>query len=101
MKKFRVIWDEKAIAELKSIYDFIAKDSLSAAGKVKDELLRTAKDLKTLPKKFQVYQFADEVSGEYRSVVRWSYRIIYEVMKDDIHVVRIIHTNKYPLKIIL
>ena len=101
MKKFSVLWDEKAVSELKAIYDFIYNDSPSAAAKVRDELFRTTKDLKTMPRKFQVYAFADELSGEYRSVVRWRYRIIYEVMKDAVHIVRIIHTSKEPLKIIL
>jgi len=101
MKKFTVLWDEKAVSELKGIYDFICNDSPSAAAKVRDELLRSAKDLKTMPRKFQIYEFANEAGGEYRSFTRWRYRIIYEIMKDTIHIVRIIHTSKDPLKIIL
>jgi addiction module RelE/StbE family toxin len=101
MKKFAVLWDEKAVSELKAIYDFIYADSPSAAVKVIDELFRTARELKIMPRKFQIYEFADEVKGEYRSVVKWRYRIIYEVLKDTVHIVRIIHTSKDTLKIIL
>ncbi len=101
MKTFTVLWDEVAVKELKSIYDFIYTDSPSAAAKVKDEIVRCAKELKTMPRKFQVYEFANEVTGEYRSIIRWRYRIIYEVIKNDVHIVRIIHTSKDPLKIIL
>ena len=101
MKKFTVLWDEVAVSELKSIYDFIYTDSPSAAAKVRDELVRSAKDLKTMPRKFQAYEFANEVTGEYRSIIRWRYRLIYEVINNDVHIVRIIHTSKDPLKIIL
>lgn len=85
---------KKAIAELKAIYSLIFLDSPSAALKIRDELIRTAGSLQTMPRKFEVFQFKNTMLGEYRSIIRWRYRIIYQIIKNTAHIVRIVHTNK-------
>ena len=101
MKKFRAIWDPIAVAELKDIFEYIRRHSPQSALIVRYELIQTVRRLRSMPRKFQVYEYANPSLGEYRSVVRWSYRIIYEIMDSDIHIVRIIHTSREPGKIIL
>ena len=101
MKRFSIIWDPIAIAELKDIYEYIRRDSPPSAIIVRDELIRTVRGLQTMPRKFQVYEYANPSLGEYRTVVRWSYRIVYEILDSEVHVVRIIHTSREPGKIIL
>ncbi|MFH1321991.1 MAG: type II toxin-antitoxin system RelE/ParE family toxin [Bacteroidota bacterium] len=98
MKKYRVIWDERAIKEFQDIYQYLRDEAKvpQAAKQVRDELLRVARDLNTMPKKFKVYEYADKGLGDYRSVVRWHYRIIYEVLREEVHIVRIIHTSRDP-----
>ncbi|MBI4931943.1 MAG: type II toxin-antitoxin system RelE/ParE family toxin [Bacteroidetes bacterium] len=101
MKRFRVIWDSVAISELKDIYDCLHRDSPQSALIVRDELVKTVGGLSTIPRKFQVYEYANPLLGEYCSVVRWSYRIVYEIIDSDVHIVRIIHTSRESGKIIL
>ena len=101
MKKFRIVWDERAVSELKEIFEYVFCASPSSAVKVRDEIMNTVKRLSTMPRMFQVYEFANAAYGEYRSAIRWSYRIIYEIINGDVHIVRIIHTSRNPGKIIL
>ena len=101
VKRFSVIWDPIAISELKDIYSYIHRNSPQSSIIVRDELIRTVRGLRTMPRKFHVYEYANSSLGEYRSVVRWSYRIVYEIIDSKVHVVRIIHTSREPGKIIL
>ena len=66
MRRFRVFWDPVAISELKDIYVYIRRDSPQSAITVRDELIRTVRGLETMPHKFQIYEFADPILGEYR-----------------------------------
>lgn len=47
-----VIWDEKAVLELKSQLDFIKEGSIVQAQKVKDEILRKTAELAIRPEKY-------------------------------------------------
>ncbi len=99
MKKLPIHWDKLAKRNLDNIYSYIAKDSLSAAKKVKKELIKLAHSLNNFPEKFSIEEFLAGESENYRSVSKWSYKIIYEVTEECIIIVDLFHTSQHPSKI--
>ena len=98
MKRYRVIWDDKAKSELRDIYEYLKNDAnvLQAAVRVRKELTKMTASLQTMPMRYKVYEYADKEIGDYRSVVRWHYRIIYAILDKEVHIVRIVHTSSAP-----
>lgn len=99
MKKLPIRWDRLAKENLDSIYNCIANDSVMAARMVKKELIKLAHSLKNFPEKFPAEENLAHISANYRSVAKWSYKIIYEVTDDCIIIVDIFHTSQHPIKI--
>jgi len=84
-----VIWSEPAKADLRSIHDFIAKDSPFYAKKVVQDIREKADVLNDLPllgKK--VSELNDDTV---RELSQYSYRIIYENKPDQAEVLAIVH----------
>lgn len=99
MKKYEVIWDTEAKASLKSIVEYIREDSPSAAQKIKGTLLRIAASLKDKPNRFSKEPFLEDREGNYRSVSKWYYKIIYKVTESEVHILDVFHTRKHPSEI--
>ena len=98
-KKLPILWDRLAKENLDAVYAYIAEDSVTAARKVKKELVKLAHSLNDFPEKFSTEpQLADQPKN-YRSVSKWSYKIIYEVTEECIIIVDIFHTSQRPSKI--
>ncbi len=97
-KKLPIRWDRLAKKNLDNIYEYIAQDSVVAARKVKKELINLAHSLKDFPEKYPIETFLSDESGNYRSVSKWSYKIIYEVTDEYIIIVDIFHTSRHPSK---
>lgn len=99
MKKLPIRWDILAKRNLDDIYNYIARDSLSAARKVKKELIKLAHSLNDFPEKFSIEEFLADEPENYRSVSKWSYKIIYEITEECIIIVDLFHTSQHPSKI--
>ncbi len=98
-KKLQIRWDKRAKENLDLIYGFIAEDSVPAARHVKGELIKLARSLNDFPEKYSKETYLSDEPENYRSVSKWSYKIIYEVTSEYLIVVDIFHTNQHPLKI--
>jgi len=81
------------------IYDHIAQDSISAARYVKKNLVKLAHSLNDFPEKYSKEEFLADEHENYRSVSKWSYKIIYEVTDEYLIIADIFHTSQHPLKI--
>ena len=97
--KLQIRWDRLARESLENICEYILQDSLQNARKVKKELIKLAGSLCDFPEKYTKEEFLKEESENYRSVSKWSYKIIYEVTDDAIIIADIFNTNQNPLKI--
>lgn len=97
--KLPIRWDKLAKKNLDNIYAYIAEDSVMAAKKVKKELVKIARSLNDFPEKFSSEEYLADEPENYRSVSKWSYKIIYEVTDECIIIVDIFHTSQYPYKI--
>jgi plasmid stabilization system protein ParE len=98
-KKLPIRWDRQAKDNLDAIYDYIAEDSVMAARKVKKELVNIARSLNVFPEKFSIEDCLADTPGNYRSVSKWSYKIIYEVTNECIIIADVFHTSQHPSKI--
>jgi plasmid stabilization system protein ParE len=98
-RKLPIRWDKLAKKNLDDIFNYIAEDSITAAKKVKKELVKLAHSLNNFPEKFSVEEFLADEPENYRSVSKWSYKIIYEVTEDCIIIIDLFHTSQHPSKI--
>jgi plasmid stabilization system protein ParE len=98
-KKLPIRWDRLAKDNLDAIYNYIAEDSVVAARKVKKELVNMAHSLNDFPEKFSIEDCLVDVPGNYRSVSKWSYKIIYEVTDECIIIADAFQTSQHPSKI--
>ncbi len=98
-KKLPIRWDKRAKENLDSIYDFIAEESVSAARYVKKELIKLAHSLNVFPEKYSKEEHLANEPENYRSVSKWSYKIIYEVTDECLIIADIFHAGQHPSKI--
>ena len=94
VKLYRVIWDNRAKESLKAITLFINEESPTAAKKVRKELLKLTASLKKMPERFSIEPYLEHKGYEYRSVTKWSYKIIYRVSEKEVRILEIVHTNR-------
>lgn len=98
-RKLPIRWDRLAKDHLDAIFEYIAEESVPAARKVKKELIKLAHSLNDFPEKYPVEQYLSDEPAIYRSVPKWSYKIIYEVTIECIIIVDIFQTSQHPSKI--
>lgn len=98
-KKLPIRWDRMAKAHLDEIYEKIAEESENAARYVKKELIKLAHSLNDFPEKYSKEEYLAGEPENYRSVAKWSYKIIYEVTDEYLIIADIFHTSQHPKKI--
>jgi len=87
-----VIWSEPAKADLRSIHDFIAHDSKHYAKKVTQDIREKTDVLDDLPKLGnKVPELNDDAV---RELSLYSYRIIYEILNQDVFVLAVAHKRR-------
>ena len=97
-KKLKVVIDHEAKKSLREAFEYIKKDSLQNAGKVKSNILDSIKELITNPNRHNPDKYRLNNDGSYRAYEIYSYRITYHVSADEIRVIRIRHTKMNPLE---
>lgn len=87
-----VIWSIPAKDDLKTIHDYISKDSKIYARKVVDDIIEKTELLNNFPK---LGRIVPEISiSSVREIFVYSYRIIYEVKEKDINIITLVHFSK-------
>ena len=87
-----VIWSDPARADLRSIHDFIAHDSLHYARKVTQDIAAKTDILDELPR---VGKVVSELGVDaIRELSMYSYRILYEIKEPDVVVLAVIHKRR-------
>jgi toxin ParE1/3/4 len=83
----RVIWDERAVQELKAVATYIANDSPRSAKRVTEYLRDRALLLETSP------ELGRAVGDGTRELVlsRYPYVLVYEIAGDEVHIVALFH----------
>lgn len=87
-----VKWTQQAKADLRHIHDFIAEDSRIYAKKVTQGILDKTLVLNEFP---QIGKVVNEVGDEnIRELGIHSWRILYEIRRDAVYVLAIIHKRR-------
>jgi plasmid stabilization system protein ParE len=98
VKQPKVVIDEEAKRSLREAYLYNKKDSLQNAGKVRNTILATIKELAKHPERHSPDKYRRENDGSYRAYEVYKYRISYHVSPEGIRVIRIRHTKMNPLE---
>lgn len=88
----KIVWTEFALADLKSIHEYISQDSKTYASKFVDKLIKRVDQLEAFPKSGRtVPEFG---ISTIRELIEGSYRIVYKINSDHIGIVRIHHSAR-------
>jgi addiction module RelE/StbE family toxin len=87
-----VIWSIPARNDLKLIYEYIAKDSRYYATNVIENIVSKAENLDDFP---EIGRVVPEIGDEnVKELIIYSYRLIYEVVPNDVQILAIIHGKR-------
>ncbi|MFQ5753477.1 MAG: type II toxin-antitoxin system RelE/ParE family toxin [bacterium] len=84
-----VIWSVPAKNDLKNIHNYIANDSKYYATKVSQEFIERSERLADFPEMGRVVP--EIATKSIRELIIYSYRLVYEISRDRIEILAIIH----------
>jgi plasmid stabilization system protein ParE len=93
-----VRWSKAAAAQLKTVYNYIKKDSLQNALKVRDDIVKLSQSLTSNPEMYPPDKFKLNNDGCYRAVEIYHYRLSYKILQNEILIVRLRHTAMSPIE---
>ncbi len=94
----KLVIDNEAKAQLRRAYQYINKDSVQNAEKVKSKILASLKTLIKNPEKYPPDKYKINNDGTFRTFDLYKYRITYHISDEQITVIRIRHTKMNPLE---
>ena len=88
----KIIWSDLAIEDLKSIHDYISKDSIRYASEMIERIIQRVDQLENFPNSGRkVPEFDNELI---RELIVDNYRIVYNVDEQFVSISRIHHSSK-------
>ena len=87
--KYKIIWTQRAVKNLQSIYDYIYEESPFQAQRVTDGIIDCVESLLIFPN--MGGKVAEVPGQDIRQLVKFSYRIIYRVKEEKIQILTVIH----------
>ena len=88
----KLIWSELAINDIKSIHDYIAKDSADRAALFIERLIEAADRLEDLPYSGRI--IAEIGKEECREIIYGSDRIMYEIEGKVVRISGVVHSAR-------
>lgn len=87
-----LLWTRRALADVQAIKQFIVRDSPHAAQLVTQRLVAAADRLMLFPQSGRIVpELADP---QIREVVQGSYRIVYRLMEEQVHILTVHHAAR-------
>ena len=93
----RVVWRKLALNQLNKIYKYVKKESELSAKKVVKDIFDTADKLKDNSEIHPLDKYRKNNDGTIRAFEVYSYRVVYQVTKSEIRILRVRHTKREPL----
>lgn len=94
--KKEVVWDKEARISFKKAYQWIKKDSLQNAEKVKNYFLTAAKKLSYHPEIHPPDKYRQDGDVRFRAFEKYNYRVSYFISGNTIRVLRFRHVKQKP-----
>lgn len=93
----QVIWTEQAYSDLQAIYDYVAVESKYYAKILTDKLFNRTQILASFPEMGRVVPELNNPSV--RELIEGNYRIIYEILSEDVILVQTVWHSARPLNL--
>jgi toxin ParE1/3/4 len=87
-----VIWSNESLEDIENIAEFISRDSNHHAQRVVDEIIHIVEILQTQPEMGRIVPELNQ--SQVREHFIYSYRIIYEIDNNQIHILAVIHGGR-------
>jgi len=88
----RVLWSPQALADVRDIVDYIRKDNVEAAARVGNRIKVSTRRLADFPLSGRVVPELPDYG--FREVIVGAYRIIYEVVDDQVQILTVVHGSR-------
>jgi len=88
----KVIWTDLAIEDLKSIHEYISRDSKFYSNRFIEKVIARVDQLESFPNSGRIVPEFN--SQEIRELIEGNYRIVYKVHSDHVGIVRVHHSSK-------
>ena len=89
---YTITWSPEALDDVESIAAYIERDSSFYAKAVVTKIVDFSRSLVTLPKRGRVVpELEDE---NIRELFAYSYRLIYQIRKDTILIIAVVHSKR-------
>ncbi|KAA3610017.1 MAG: type II toxin-antitoxin system RelE/ParE family toxin [Calditrichaeota bacterium] len=88
----KIIWSPVALEDIKSIHDYIAKDSVDRAALFIERLIESTDRLTEFPHSGRVIPEIDK--NECREIIFGIYRIMYDVVPDAVRIASVVHSAR-------
>lgn len=93
-----VRWGKIATKNFESAIEYIRRDSIKNAEKVKSDILLQTKDIAVHPEKHPLDKYKLGNDGTYRAFEKHHYRLVYRVLQTEIKIITVRHTSMEPLE---
>jgi plasmid stabilization system protein ParE len=93
----KVLWSDQAKENLAQIYDYIFEDSPQNAENVIETLIEIGNSLSD--KRFDYSKDLIINEERFKSIPKWSYKIVYERTEDEVIILDVFNTNQNPEKL--
>jgi len=98
VEKYSLYWTNEAKRDLKPIFDYITSvESRDRALYVINGIIAKAKETLIFPTKHAREPYIDRDNVRY--VVKWSYKIVFEIKENSVIILSIFHTAQSPEKL--
>jgi plasmid stabilization system protein ParE len=98
IKPLEVIWSKRSLSQLQDIYTYIEKESPKGAIKVVNAVVSRINSLGEKAMMFEADRFKKNNDGSYRAIPVYTYRIVYKIKLNQVHILKIHHTSRLPKK---
>ena len=88
----KVFWTNHAVKQLSAIFNYISEDSSTYAKISIDKITRRSEQIEKFPYSGKIVQ--EYRNHNIREIIEGSYRIIYNIKKNQIDILSIIHVRQ-------
>ncbi len=90
----RILWSERAQAQVREIFEYIARDRPMAAERILEGFLERVALLTEFPEQGVAWRLPSR--PDLRAILHESYRVIYRIRGDEIAILSVRHTRMEP-----